>query len=154
MKHIKVLLYIICAVYFSACLSSGIIRINMPSKKAFNPNGQVLIVKKWRDPINIQDDLEHRFLQAGFAVRPEVLASIVKKEKKYRPSKKAMYTFQYEYYSRHTFFLRRLVFEKFTATMAEARSGKVIYSAKFQGSKSVSGFLDELVESLSVLLKQ
>lgn len=61
---------------------------------------------------------------------------------------------EYDYYARKTTFLKRLVFEKFSAKLLHVSDRKVLVDARFSGSRSVEGFLDELVEKMTLVLPQ
>jgi hypothetical protein len=141
----------------AGCLSSGTLQVVISQDARYNAESQVLIVHKRGDPIDIQDDLEHRFLKAGFVVKPNLSADLAKKllnEQRRNSDNLPMYMLEYDYYARKTTFLKRLVFEKFSAKLLNARDRKVLVDARFSGSRSVGGFLDELVDKMTPLLPQ
>lgn len=148
---------ILIAAMCAGCLSSGTLHVVISPDARYKAESQVLIVHKRGDPIYIQDDLEHRFLKAGFVVKPNLSADVAKKllnEQQRISDRLPMYMLEYDYYARKTTFLKRLVFEKFSAKLFLVSDRKVLVDARFSGSRSVEGFLDELVDKMTLLLPQ
>lgn len=69
---------ILIAAMCAGCLSSGTLHVVISPDARYKAESQVLIVHKRSDPIYIQDDLEHRFLKAGFVVKPNLSADVGK----------------------------------------------------------------------------
>ncbi|HPJ40648.1 MAG TPA: hypothetical protein PLT75_19580 [Spirochaetota bacterium] len=156
-EKIIIAVLLITTALCAGCLSSGTLNVVIPPETRYNASAQVLIVMKRRDPVSIQDNLEHRLLKAGFVVKPNLspdLAEKLRSEQGSRRGKFAAYTLEYDYHTRKTFFLKRLVFDKFSAKLIRVRDRKVLMDASFRGSRSVEGFLDELVDKMTVLLPQ
>jgi hypothetical protein len=72
MAHVGYKLALCALLFFSGCISSGSFVLTEPPRGGFEPGAQVLIVNKGGDGLDIQDDLEHRMLRAGFQVRSEL----------------------------------------------------------------------------------
>lgn len=142
---------------FAGCLSSGRLTVVIPPETRYDAAAQVLVVMKRSDPIDIQDNLEHRLVKAGFVVKPNLSPDLARKllnEQKRNAGQLPVYTLEYDYLTRRTMILQRLVFEKFSAKLVRVQDRKVFMDARFQGSRAVEGFLEELVEKMGALLPQ
>ncbi len=149
----------LCALLFLAgCISSGSFTVAEHPGSRFDPQLMVYIVNKGADSLNVNDELAHRMLKAGFNVSTDLPGEI-----RPRPSDvyletacraAYLYRLDYDYSWRTTSFFNVKVIDRFDADLIDITSKDPIMELRFRGSRPVSGTLDELVERLSPLLQK
>ncbi len=158
MGHVGYKAALCVLLFFAGCISSGSFTVTEHPGSRFDPQLTVYIVNKGADCLNVNDDLAHRMLKAGFNV-----SSDLPREIRPRPSDVYLeticrtayiYRLDYEYSWRTTFLFNVKVIDRFDAELIDITSKVPIMELRFRGSRSVAGTLDELVERLSPLLQK
>lgn len=151
-KMIAVLMCFIAAFALAGCVSYGSIVVTPDARHALNNGDRLYLDRKSTDPADLHDVLEHKLLQAGFQLKPEIFVKsqdeYLSKAKKGK-DKARDYVLEYSYHSRKTFLIGRTVIDRFDARMLDFESKKKIFEMKFEGKRSVPSFADEFVSSLS-----
>ncbi len=140
------------AICLVSCVSYGSIIVTPDAKPILQKDDRLYLAIQSSDTASLHDVLEHKLLQAGFQLKPEIFIKNqdehLTKAKKGK-DKTADFMLEYSYHSRKTFLIGRTVVDRFDARLIDFESKKKIFDMKFEGKRSVLSFADEFVRTLS-----
>lgn len=141
----------IAAFTIAGCMSYGSIVVTPETMKKFSATDRLFLDRKSIDSADLHDVLEHKLLQAGFQLKPEIFVKsrdeYLAKAKKGKDIRND-FVLEYSYHSRRTFLIGRTVIDRFDARLIEFESKKKVFDMKFEGKRSVASFADEFVRAL------
>ncbi len=151
-KIITSILSLTTAIGLVSCVSYGTIIVTPDSKPILQKDDRLYLAIQSPDAANLHDVLEHKLLQAGFQLKPEIFIKnqdeYLTKAKKGK-EKTTDFVLEYSYHSRKTFLIGRTVVDRFDARLIDFETKKKIFDMKFKGKRSVLSFADEFVKTLS-----